>query len=93
MKKKTLTFATWNIQGLNSKLDEEDFKQEISKFDCIVLTETWLTEPLDIAGWYTYCKIRSTGKYERNRHGGITLLLKPEVRKGVTIIEIGRAHV
>ena len=40
--KKYLKFASFNVEGLRSKLDDNNFKREISKHDFITLVETWL---------------------------------------------------
>ena len=38
---KQLQFLSWNVQGIRSKLDDQDFLEYISKFDVLIFTETW----------------------------------------------------
>ena len=46
LSKRYLKFASFNVEGLRNKLDDINFKNEISKFDFITLVETWL--PADV---------------------------------------------
>ena len=40
LSKRYLKFASFNVEGLRNKLDDINFKNEISKFDFITLVET-----------------------------------------------------
>ena len=40
--KSCLKFASFNVEGLCNKLDDNNFKNDISKYGFITLVETWL---------------------------------------------------
>ena len=40
LSKRYLKFVSFNVEGLRNKLDDINFKNEISKFDFITLVET-----------------------------------------------------
>ena len=85
-----LNIAAWNINGLVNKISDRYFVNTVNDFDCIVLCETWLSQALDsnsIDGLVPFSKIRPKNAKARRSSGGISILLKPEVRKGVKFIE------
>ena len=46
----------YNVEGLRNKLDDINFKNEISKFDFITLVETWLPadEQVNLEGYTSF---------------------------------------
>ncbi len=86
-----LSIATWNIQGIrNTSLDktvDEDFINEIKPHHIIGLTETHCSpgELLSVPGYHAMlsCRNRSHTK----AHGGIAVLVKNEIRKGIKLIQ------
>lgn len=39
-----MNFLNWNIEGLQSKLEDTDFITSVSKFDFVCLTETFIKD-------------------------------------------------
>lgn len=84
-----LSIASWNINGLGDKLKDDLFKKEISKHDIIFLLESHVaTSDMDtIDGFHctqvNHHKTKQNGKID----GGIIMLLKPHIIKGITIID------
>ena len=56
LSKRYLKFASFNVEGLRNKLDDINFKNEISKFDFITLVETWLPadEQVNLEGYTSF---------------------------------------
>ena len=53
-----ISFSTWNINGLNSKVlgdktKNKDFVDAISSIDFMFLTETWNNKDIDMPGFET----------------------------------------
>ena len=89
-KASTISIAAWNINGLSNKLDDEYFCKYVCKYDCIILTETWLgkeLEPHCIADYIPFSKTRQKAVNAKRNSGGISVLLKPNIRKGVKYID------
>ena len=85
---KSLRFCSWNIEGLSTKLYDEDFLSIINSFDCISLVENWLSDPsvVNLPGFYS-SKLREKSKRANRNSGGITVLIKSELRKGVRFLQ------
>ena len=87
------TFASWNIQGLRSKSHDKTrdpyFKQEIKNFDVVGLLETHTVEGQDpeipIAGFETFYIHQPKHKNAPHGSGGIAILIKPHLRKGIKL--------
>ena len=67
----------------------------ISQYDCIILTETWLNKDFDCS-CFTDCiefsKVRSKTSGAIRNSGGITVLVKPHVKKGFKIVNTENEH-
>ena len=87
--KKYLKFASFNVEGLSNKLDDNNFKREISKHDFITLVETWLPpdEQVHFEGYTTFSLYRKMNPRAKRASGGITLLIKEHLSKGVKIVK------
>jgi hypothetical protein len=86
--KKLLKFCSWNIEGRSGKLDDEDFLSTINSFDCITLVETWLNNStVNIQGFYSFSKSRQKPNRAWRNLGGITVLVKSELRKGISFFD------
>ena len=87
--KKYLKFASFNVEGLRNKLDDNNFKREISKHDFITLVETWLPpdEQVHFEGYSTFSLYRKMNPRAKRAAGGITLLIKEHLSKGVKIVK------
>ena len=86
--KRFVKFCSWNIEGLAGKLADEDFLSTIETFDCVSLVETWSSETdVNIEGFYSFSKGRQASNNARRNSGGITVLVKSELRKGVKFLD------
>ena len=87
--KKLLKFCSWNIEGLLGKLDDEDFLSTINSFDCITLVENWLKNDstVNIQGFYSFSKFRQKHDRAWRNSGGITVLVRSELRKGIRFFD------
>jgi exonuclease III len=59
MAKHFLKFASWNIEGLLSKIDDSEFISKLHKFDLVSLVETWLPHEkcnINIDGFHSFSK-------------------------------------
>ena len=83
-----LSIASWNINGLYDKVHDDLFLNEICKHDLLFITETHLKneEHINVTGYYTlhrnHHQIKSNGKID----GGIAMLCKDNLQKGITIV-------
>ncbi len=83
-----LSLATWNIQGTKShsqnKLQDKSFRREVSSHHIIGLTETHCVaeDDIGISGFHAFQKCRP--KTKNVAHGGIAVLVKNEIRPGVS---------
>ena len=62
----------------------------VCKYDSIILTETWLGKELEhncIADYIPFSKTRQKAVNAKKNSGGISVLLRPNIRKGVTYID------
>ena len=80
-----LKFQSFNIEGLSSKLKDDSFIDGLKRSDFITLVETWLSPKanINIDGYYCYNKARIKAKTARLYSGGISVLIKKSLRKGV----------
>ena len=91
MAKNFLRFAVWNIEGLSCKLNDIDFISKLENFDLISLVETWLPcgqNNINIDGFFSFSKNREDiSQNSRRSSGGITILVKSSLRKGVKFLD------
>ena len=85
----SLRFGAWNIDSLSDKVSDPSFINEISNFDFITLVETWLPPEttIDIDGFTCVSKSRNTHPKARRYSSGIALLVKDELKKGLSILQ------
>ena len=83
--RKNLKFCSFNIEGLGEKLEEEKFLEIIQNFDFITLVQTWKPEyeEISIDNFHSYSKCCSKHKRAKRHSGGITVLIRNDIRKGV----------
>ena len=83
-----LKFCSWNIEGLARKLEDKDFLSIIGNFDCVSLVETWQSNnDLNIDGFCSFSKCRQASGKAKRHSGGITVLVKSNLRKGVKFLD------
>ena len=92
--KKSINIAGWNIDGLYkivnkkrlNKLTFEDVSSKIKENDIIFLIETHCSyeDVVSFEGYRVHNHIRPKSKGSKKHYGGITVLIKEEIRKGIT---------
>ena len=85
-----IRISTWNVHGLGDKINDNLFLQHINS-DINILLETWkgTDEAFSIPGYNCMCKIRKKNKRARRPSGGILILYKNTLNKGITHIKNG----
>ena len=86
---KYLDFLTYNVEGLKVKLKDPSFLKFIEGFDIITLVETWLDgkQKLNLEGFWDYSQIRPKHEKAIRHSGGITVLVKDNLRPGIKMIK------
>ena len=83
-----VSVAHWSIHGLADKLDDDNFKDFVNKFDICFLTETWKEGIVNMSGKIVIRKDAKKIVNKRGRKsGGILALIDTEIKKGITIVE------
>ena len=61
----------------------------INSFDCISLVESWLSDAsvVNSPGFYSFSKFKQKSERANRNSGGIIVLIKSELRKGVKFLE------
>ena len=85
---KKLKFYSFNIEGLGEKLEDEKLLKIIQNFDFITLVKAWKPEheKISIDNVYSYSKCCSKHKRAKQHSGGIKVLIKNDIRKGVKFL-------
>ena len=71
------------------KLLDQEFNQVIQSYAFITLVETWLPtkSEINIEGFYSFSKSRKKNRRARRHSGGISSLVKQNLKRGVKIID------
>ena len=78
-----LRLMTWNIQGLtNDTILDDYFVNIVNNNDIVVLTETWLSEQVQVlnSSFYNYHNLRPMHARARGPSGGISMLIRHTLR-------------
>ena len=88
MVRKLLKFCSWNIEGVTKKISDKNFIRDIKDYDFVTLVETWLPHDLslEVDGFYSFSKSRNKNAKAKRFSGGISLLVKSDLRKGIKIL-------
>ena len=93
MCKSQLSIISWNVEGLKSSLDDEDFLNLVHNFDLVFCSETWQRrgDNFELSGYecIEVPRVESL-KGSRRGHGGVCLFIKNELVKGVQVLEKDR---
>ena len=93
MCKSQLSIISWNVEGLKSSLDDEDFLNLVHNFDLVFCSETWQRrgDNFELSGYecIEVPRVESL-KGSRRGHGGVCLFIKDELVKGVQVLEKDR---
>lgn len=91
----SLSIASWNVHGLWSIHQDPLFLDSINNFDILALSETWLSPSqcevvknnLEQSGYDVTNKPWPRKPKAIHHPGGITILIKKDILKGVSIID------
>ena len=85
-----MKILSWNVGGLNSCIDDEDFLNLIKNFDFIFFSETWQknNEIFSLEGYDSLYVPRPESFTSKRGHGGICILFKEQLNNGISIVEI-----
>ena len=81
----------WNIQGLVTKLNDDDFISLINNYDLILLTETWTSKisNIDINGYESInCPRLKCNKRAKRDSGGIAIYYKTKYQNCIELVNI-----
>ena len=94
--KSSITFGGWNIDGLHkrinrrrvNKLLEGDIFNSIKHIDILMLIETHCTyqDAFHVPGYSIHNQIRPKSQGAKKHHGGISILIKNDIRPGITYL-------
>ena len=84
-----LKLFSFNVEGLKPKLEDPNFLETIQDYDISILTETWKNDPskINIEGFWDYSQIRPKHKNAIRHSGGISILVRYNIRPGLKLIE------
>ena len=92
-----ISFCSWNVGGLitekGNKLHDQNFIDQIKEFDIVLLSETHVgyetTVDVENFFYYPFCRQKS----KNNRYfGGLGILIKKDIRKGIKFLEDGNSE-
>ena len=83
-----IKLLSFNVENLDPKLEEPQFLDLVNSHDVCILCETWKKDEskLKIPGFWDYSQIRPKTKKIGRYSGGITILSREEIRKGIKIV-------
>lgn len=88
IKNRYLKIAQWNVNGIKGKLKYQDFVNSINCYDVCILTETWVTEKINIDNYYVECLPATKLKNKPGRYsGGVLVYIKKELGKIIKIVK------
>ena len=85
----TFKVLSFNVEGLNSMLDEPSFNQLLAKHDICLLTETWKKDEtkLNIEGFWDDSQVRPKHRKAFRHSGGVTVMVKHALKPGIKVIQ------
>jgi exonuclease III len=89
-KLKSFSFIHWNVNGLLSKLSDNDFISFVCSFDFVCLVETFLEDfqaPV-FKGYNIYSKPAIKFTARGRRSGGLVCLVKNEICSHVKVVDV-----
>ena len=83
-----IKLAMWNINGLTqAKHTDDNFKTAVNSVDILFLVETWLSKNIEMKDMYTFSHVRPKHTKAKRFSGGITIIIRKELKSGVKIIQ------
>ena len=85
---RTLNLLCFNVEGLNSTSEDPLFSELVTKHDICLLTETWKGDDskIDLTGFWDFHQIRPKHRKAFRHSGGISVLVKDELRPGIKVV-------
>ena len=82
-----LRMLSFNVEGLDSILLDPSFMELINRHDICILTETMKKDDskLNLENFWDFHLVRTKEKGPGRYSGGVTILLKSHLRKGIKI--------
>ena len=96
IRRNNIKLASWNVQGMPYEPDStcsrtlcHDFTESVKGYDIVALTETHLGdgETFDIDEYYSFHLTRPKHKKATKSSGGISVLIRSKIRKGIKIMQ------
>lgn len=83
----SIKLLSFNVENLEPKLNDPHFLDLLNKHDLCILCETWKKDEskLNLPGFWDFSQIRPKVKKIGRYSGGITVLAKNDIRKGVKV--------
>ena len=93
--KQTLDLLSFNVEGLDSMLEDPSFTSLVDSHDICFLTKTMRKEDtkLNIDGFWDFSQIRPKTKKKGRFSGGITVLAELDIRPGIKIVDSSEGFV
>ena len=94
---RTLKITCWNVNGLYRKssdyckLEDEGFLDSVLGYDIIGLVETHAApeDNISLEGYHTFQVNRPKHKRAHKLSGGLAVLIKKDIKKGITLARSG----
>ena len=84
----SISIGMLNINGLNdNKIGDDNFKETLDAHDIVIFVEIRLTSDLQIDDLYCYSKFRPKISIRGRNSGGISIITKQNIRKGIQIVD------
>ena len=80
---------SFNVEGLNSELDNPNFVDLLYKHDICLLNETWrgVDTKINLPRLWDFSLIRPKKKKFGRCSGGITIFCKEDIRSGIKVVQ------
>ena len=84
-----LAILSFNVEGLSAQLNDSSFHDLLNLHDINILTETWRSSDskIELTGFWDYSQVRPKHKNAIRHSGGISILIRKELRKGIKIAQ------
>jgi len=82
-----IKFLSFNVEGLDSELEDVSFLELLNNHDICLLNETWRTDnsKIDLPGFWDFSVVKSKRTKRGRPSGKLTIFCKESIRKGVKI--------
>ena len=88
-----MTFLSWNIQGIRSKLDDCDFLNFISDYDILLFSECWnsKTSNINIDGYCNFnCPRPKFNRKAKRDSGGVIVYFKNKFVNHIELVNVNQ---